>query len=343
MFASEDERRTARLIAGASAPLNVVPPSLSAAARRRRTRPKALRALQRAAMHRGRLTFEGTILTRERARAETVGRTTRQPPRFLVRVDEYPHWLVDDDPRSFGTDAFERFHAIMAEAEVPYLLAAVARPSERPADPRHVGDRPLTDTELNTLARVQGEGVEIGIHGLDHRTRDPHPRRQSELLGRPPEELRERLALADEALRPVCDSARVFVPPWNRFEARQWPALAGRYDIVCGGPESVMQVGFHGAPTWWGDAVYLPSYAPFYEHAGIVEPAARQARDRSGGGWIPIVLHWGWEAEDGWTQLRRLVRTLSGHAAQWSELHAEIATIRGQDEAPRAEPDRGVS
>lgn len=335
MFGSEDERRTARLIAGTSAPLDVIPPSLSAAARRRRTGPKGVRALQRVAMRRGTVTFESTIIARERARAETLAATRPQPPRFLVRVDEYPHWLADDDPRRFGTEAFERFHTIMADAEVPYLLAAVARPSQRPSDPQHVGDRPLSDRELRTLADVQAQGVEIGVHGLDHRTRDPHPRRQSELLGRSPDELRERLSLADDALRPVCDPARVFVPPWNRFEARQWPVLARRFNIVCGGPESVMQIGFHGAPTWWGDAVYLPSYAPFYDHAGAVEPAARRARDRCGGGWIPIVLHWGWEAEEGWEQLRRLVRTLSGHAARWSELHAEIDIIRGEDAARR--------
>ncbi len=335
MFGSEDERRTARLIAGTSAPLDVIPPSLRAAARRRRTGPKAVRAAQRVAMRRGRVTFEDTIIARERARAETVGAAKPQSPRFLVRVDEYPHWLADDDPRRFGTQAFRRFHTIMADAEVPYLLAAVSRPSQRPLDPRHVGDRPLSDTELQTLSDVQTQGVEIGVHGLDHRTRDTHPRRQSELLGRSPEELRERLSLADDALRPACEPARVFVPPWNRFEARQWPVLAQRFDIVCGGPESVMQIGFHGAPTWWGDAVYLPSYAPYYDHAAVVEPAAKRACDRRGGGWIPIVLHWGWEAEDGWEHLRRLAQTLSGHAARWSELHAEIDIIRGEDAARR--------
>jgi peptidoglycan/xylan/chitin deacetylase (PgdA/CDA1 family) len=283
---------------------------------------------QRLAMRRGRLSFEQAVMQRERARREALGAARLRSPRFLVRVDEYPHWLADDEPLRYGTEAFEHFHGIMQSAGVPYLLAVVPQPSQRPLDPRAGGCRELSDAELSVLRRVRTEGVELAVHGLDHRTRDVHPRRQSELLGRSPEELRERVARADELLAPLGERARVFVPPWNRFDAGQWPVLSERYDVVCGGPESVMQVGFHGSPTWWHDAVYLPSYAPFYEHAQAIEPAARRAIDRRGGGWIPIVLHWGWEAEDGWHDLEALARTLSGHAAPWSAFLAELDAVR---------------
>lgn len=328
-----ESTRTAKLIVGADAALDVLPATLTSAARRGPTGPRPLRLVQRLAMRKGRLSFEQSVIQRERARREALGTARPRSPRFLVRVDEYPHWLADDEPLRYGTEAFDHFHDIMRSAGVPYLLAVVPEPSQRPLDPRGVGCRQLSDREIAVLRRVQSEGVELAVHGLDHRTRDVHPRRQSELLGRSPGELRERLARADELLEPVGERPRVLVPPWNRFDASQWPTLAERYDIVCGGPESVMQVGFHGSPTWWGDAVYLPSYAPFYGHARAIEPAARRAIDRRGGGWIPIVLHWGWEAEDGWHDLEALARTLSGHAAPWSVFLAEVDASR-ETQAP---------
>ena len=328
-----ESTRTAKLIVGADAALEVLPSTLMVAARRGRTGPMPLRMAQRLAMRRGRLSYEQSVVQRERARREALGAARSRSPRFLVRVDEYPHWLADDDPLRYGTEAFERFHDIMRSAGVPYLLAVVPQPSQRPLDPRAVGCRELSDSELSVLRRVRAEGVEFAVHGLDHRTRDVHPRRQSELLGRTPDELRERVARADVLLEPLGERPRVFVPPWNRFDARQWPVLAERYDVVCGGPESVMQIGFHGSPTWWDDAVYLPSYAPFYEHARAIEPAARRAIDRRGGGWIPLVLHWGWEAEDGWHDLVTLARTLSGHAAPWSAFLAETDAVRAAEAA----------
>ena len=50
---------------------------------------------------------------------------------------------------------------------------------------------------------------------------------------------------------------RVFVPPFNRFDAAQYPVLAERFEIVCGGPESVALMGFHGGPLWRDGAVML--------------------------------------------------------------------------------------
>jgi len=41
---------------------------------------------------------------------------------------------------------------------------------------------------------------------------------------------------------------RIFVPPFNRFSRSQYPILASRYEIVCGGPESVVEMGFEATP-----------------------------------------------------------------------------------------------
>ena len=70
------------------------------------------------------------------------------------------------------------------------------------------------------------------------------------------------------------------------------------FDVVTGGPESVVQMGFHGGPQWRGEAVYLPCHAPLYDTAAVVLPAVEALIDQEIGTWVPVVLHMGWEIDD---------------------------------------------
>ena len=154
-----------------------------------------------------------------------------------------------------------------------------------------------------------------------HRTRFASPRRHSELCGL---DLRETGDLLDAGLAELAAagiSTEVFVPPYNRFDAAQLGRSAERFQVVCGGPESIGQLGFQSTPQWRGETVYLPAYAPFYGRAAEVRPAVEQAIEARWGLWVPIVLHWGWEAEDGWTDLETLARVLAPYAAPWEDFH----------------------
>ncbi len=122
----------------------------------------------------------------------------------------------------------------------------------------------------------------------------------------------------------------VFVPPYNRFDVAQLTPLISRFKVICGGPESIGLLGFQGAPQWRGEAVYLPSYMPFYGRAGeLLDPVAR-AIDRALGLWVPVVLHWSWEAEAGWRELERLAALLAPCAAPWEDFHLAIERSRAQ-------------
>ena len=147
------------------------------------------------------------------------------------------------------------------------------------------------------LRRLSRERVSFGLHGRDHRTRFASPRRHSELCGLSPAATEE---LLDEALAELARHEirpDVFVPPYNRFDAGQFEALARRFEVVCGGPESIGTMGFHSTPQWRGEAVYLPSYAPVYGRAADVLPAVERAIEQAAGLWVPVVLHWGWELQ----------------------------------------------
>jgi hypothetical protein len=276
----------------------------------------------------GRLRYEDTWLRRlQAARRQAIGRAADGPPRFLVRVDEFPYYSGFDNPQ-FGYEASARFHGVMAEENVQYLLALVSQWTHDPLNPRGSGGRPLDDRDRDLLNRMRADGVTFAQHGCTHRTRDARHRRESELCGLGDAALEALLDRGREKLAAVGVRPRVLVPPWNRFDARQWPVLSSRYDVVTGGPESVPRLGFHGGPQWRGDAVYLPCYSPLYGRAAVVQRAVDALIDAQIGTWIPVVLHSGWETADDFVTLRLLARRIAPFAASWDEFLADLDLSR---------------
>jgi Uncharacterized protein conserved in bacteria (DUF2334) len=302
------------------------------AVRSRRCPSRPTRFAQRVQRKLGQLDYERAVaqplLTARRA--VLAGRAAG-PPRFLVRVDEFPHYLAWDDPARYGTERYRRFHAIMAAAGVPYLIAVPPRVSHLPLDPRETRWRALEDEERTLLGQLRGEGVAFALHGLDHRTRFASPRRHSELCGLGRDATAALLDIGLAELAALGISAEVFVPPYNRFDASQYELLARRFAVVCGGPESVGLMGFQRTPLWRGDAVYLPSYEPLYGHAQEVLPAARRLIERDARLWAPIVLHWGWEADEDWVELERLLAAIAPCAARWEDF---LAAVRASASGP---------
>jgi Uncharacterized protein conserved in bacteria (DUF2334) len=287
-----------------------------------------VRAGQRFLMKIGRLRYEDAWLRPlQVARHEALGDAARGAPRFLVRVDEFPIYSGFDDPR-FGYEASARFHAVMAEENVPHMMAVVTQWTHDPLNPDGSGGRSLDDRDREMLERMRDDGVTFAQHGCSHRTRYASPRRHSEISGLGGTALGALLDCGLENLAAVGVQPRIFVPPFNRFDGGQWPVLSARYDVVTGGPESVGRIGFHGGPQWRGGAVYLPCYEPLYGRAGAVQSAVEALIDAQVGTWIPVVLHSGWETTDGFTALRRLARRIAPFAASWDEFLADIDLSR---------------
>ena len=278
------------------------------------------RAYQRVLMKRGQLRYERqTVDDLMAARSAVLGDDAAGPPRLLVRVDEFPHYRAWDEPDRYGTAAFRRFHEIVAGAGMPYLVAVPARVSREPLDPKRAEDRPLAEDEVAQLQELRHDRVDFALHGLDHRTRHASPRRHAELAGLKPDVLAERL---DRAAAELAEAAAirpdVLVPPYNRFDATQWQVLAERYAVIGGGPESVGRLGYHHTPMFRDGAIWMPAYPPLYGRAEEVLPAVRRLAERGASLWVPVVLHWGWEADAGWTALERFAREAAGLAVPWS-------------------------
>jgi hypothetical protein len=310
-----EELRTGRVEASA-----LDRPEVNAAVATRPVPPGPVRKLQRLAMKRGASHFERRNLRPLAAAREAVlGDAAAGPPRFLVRVDEFPLAGAFDSGARHVED-LDRFHAIMAEAGVPYLMAVSCAVARDYLDPSVDENRPLSDAELAALERLRDDGVEFAQHGFDHRARDASRWRRSELVGLSEEGLAELLDAGAKRFAEAGIAASVFVPPFNRFEARQYEPLAERFEIVCGGPESVALLGYHRTPLWRGEAIYMPAYEPFYGRAPAVLEAVERALAAQAALWIPVVLHLSWEADSDWTDLKRLAERLSGRARPWAEL-----------------------
>jgi Uncharacterized protein conserved in bacteria (DUF2334) len=288
-----------------------------------------LRFGQALAARTGRLGWEQSLVERLlRFRTEALGTEAPGPPRVLVRVDEFPHARSFDPAGGFGTEAFRRFHAVLAEAGIPYLLAITPNVSRDYLNPEVQERRPLDPGEIETLKGLAADRVVFGLHGADHRTRHASPHHHSELCGLTEAETAERIDGARAVFDDLGLATPVFVPPFNRFDAGQYPLLAERFEIVCGGPESTRLLGFQPTPTWQGEAVYLPSYPPLYGTPAEAEAGVEHLIEREAALWAPVTLHWGWELEDNFASLRRLCQRLQGVAADWTDFLAAVAATR---------------
>ncbi len=262
-----------------------------------------------------------SISQAQSVREAALGSEAGGEPRFLVRVDEFP-MASASDPDRIGLDSFRRFHRAMSGLDGKYLLAVVPELADSYLDPSASGTRVLTDAEVDLLRDLGSEGVVFGQHGTTHRSRRRSPSRRSEFIGLPASALealldsgRARLATAD--IHP-----RVLVPPFNRFDARQWEVLAGRYRVIAGGPESVLIVGALPSPSWRQGAVYVPCYPPLYGRASLITRAVRKIIELRPGTCVPIVLHPSWEHEDGFRAVEELISVIGQRACSWDDFIA---------------------
>ena len=320
LFAPELEAGTVRMADLARA-------EVRAATRSRRVPSAISRRYQASLMRRGGLSYEGeTVARMMQARRAVLGDAAEGPPRLLVRVDAFPHPLAADDPERYGTERFRRVHELLAGAGLRYLTPVTPRVSHAPAQPRGEEWRPLDDGELDQLAQLRRDGVAFAAGGLDHRTRRSGAARRSEFVGLKPAALGERLDEAAAELAAAAIYPEVLVPPWGRFEWRQWPEMAKRYPVIGGRRESLDTFGYHDGPLWRGDAVWIPAFAPLHGPAAQALAAVQRLEEIGAAVWVAVVLDW---ADDSPEDLAARARAAAARSTDWEVFLAAVRFSRG--------------
>ena len=85
---------------------------------------------------------------------------------------------------------------------------------------------------------------------------------------------------------------------------------------------------YHHTPLFRDGTVWMPAYPPLYGRAREVLPAVERLGASGAALWVPVVLHWGWEADAGWSDLERLARAAQRWAAPWSDFLEAVAASR---------------
>jgi uncharacterized protein DUF2334 len=294
------------------------------------------RASQRIALKlRSRSSLDAMLGPAAATRQGALGLVDEAPPRILVRVDEFPcATRLDARLGKFGPGPAWLFHELMLKHGVSYLMAIVPRLVDDPLDHRGTDRGGFRDGERELVERMRDDGITLAQHGTSHRTRYASPRRRSEYCGLPLDELAASLDEGRALLDELGIEAEILIPPFNRFDAVQWPMLASRYRVVAGGPESIRLVGLQPSPLWIGDAVYVPSYRPLYGDAGTIHAAIDKVIAAAPGCWVSIVLHMTWEIADGLQRLDNLLERIAPFTTSWAEFLGAVERSRGSTATP---------
>lgn len=324
---SIDAGRTARLWCGEAAPADAQVDGWPRSAHVSARRPRGLRALL--ALRTGRCDHASIAVEPAVAlRRAVLGGAAEGPPRILLRVDEFPIAGSRDDPALLGTASFARVHDVLAAAGVPYLVAVLPRVARDYLTPGPDEGDELDAGEVAMLERLRSDGVTFALHAHTHRTRDIRPRHRSATAGIEPAVLDAILDRAEATLGALGIRPRVFVPPFNRFDATQYAVLARRYDVVCGGPESASVMGLTPSPCWIGDGVYLPSYPPLYGRSATMTGAIDRLAGVRSAVWLPVTVHPGWELADDLKSLARFAARIAPLTRPWDEFLTAVDATR---------------
>jgi len=186
-------------------------------------------------------------------------------PRFLLRVDDYPRW-------DRGLDGFIRFHSVLREAGIPYLLGVIPRPADDPGDEHGRTERHWTPEEEEVL-KDAGRHVEVALHGWTHRRRCGDA--AAEIVGRSRDELAHQVREGISTLERAGLTPKAYIPPFNAVDAAALDVLQEYFNAVLGGPESVRWLGCLGSPCRLRGTWFIPSYPPAY---GLAKEASRFVR-----------------------------------------------------------------
>jgi hypothetical protein len=234
-------------------------------------------------------------------------------PIFIVRVDDFPRWDID-------TKEFEKFHEVMKNNDIPYILGVTPFLCEAPLQTESNKYRRLTGYEIDLLAKIKREKVEFALHGFTHQT--IQSRFNTELIGLAADVLEKKIEESLEEFKYYNILPSCFIPPFNTFDYNNVKVIKKYFKTLFGGPESVKTVGFRLSPSWLDNMLYVPSYFPAYGRAEEVHPFVLECLKQHERIIVPLTFHWAWERRTNYRYMIELCEIIKGHTMSYEQFYS---------------------
>jgi hypothetical protein len=237
-----------------------------------------------------------------------------QACRMLLRVDDFPSVHGN-------SSEFIKFHELAHQFHIPYLLAVT------PFLDRGKGPMPLSEPELKILQRCVREGATLALHGFTHKSRISQY--NSELVSMPAAELEENIAKAKSQFKSLGLPLEGFVAPFNTYDPITVSVIAKHFKFFCGGPESVLSLGFRSGPSVFQNSLYVPSYHGVYDLKGRELDNFKKLMAKAQGFLLPVSLHWTNEAMDDFKTFRSLCELIRDFIMPWNDFVSYAESLKG--------------
>jgi len=232
---------------------------------------------------------------------------TEGEPLFLIRIDDFPHW-------NKTLNDFKKFHHIMEEFKTPYLLGVTPYLSLNRHNPFNTNFKILQPEEAETIKHPL---IEIAMHGLTHQTNNI--RKNMEFAGLKEKEVSTKIEKGLEILRKSGITPRAFIPPFDEIDITSYGVISKYFRIITGGPASAKYLGYKVSPSFFKDAVYVPSYRPLYSTCQRAADFIKQHNIRRPV-ILLIVIHWANEEKEEYYHLKELLKVIKGNIFNWNDL-----------------------
>lgn len=233
-------------------------------------------------------------------------------PVFLIRIDDFPHWEK-------SLDDFKRFHCLMEEFEITYLLGVTPYLSLNRHNTANNSFKMLEEKEVEIIKHPL---IDIAMHGFSHQTNSP--KKNQEFVGLKDKEVKEKIERGLEIFRKFDIEPFAFIPPFDRIDNVSYNVLSWYFKIITGGPESAKYLGYKVTPSFYKNIIYTPSYRPLssYQSCGGLVKVIKECGIISikRNVILPLVIHWANETRDDYNSLKELLKLIKGMVIKWKWL-----------------------
>jgi len=231
----------------------------------------------------------------------------KEKPLFLIRIDDFPHWELDNQE-------FKKFNEIMEKFEIPYLCGIIPKLSLNRKNPLNTKFRILVKEDIEIIKHPL---IEIGMHGYTHQTIKYG--KSKEFAGIDEKKAEEKIMNGLKTFKNFELEPIAFIPPFDEIDLPSYKIISKYFKIITGGPSSTKNLGYKVSPCFFENSIYVASYRPLCNSCFEIYKFLKE-NEIERKIILPIVIHWANEAKNNYEYLKELLKIIKGNVIRWKDL-----------------------